>query len=128
FQCQYSFAIAHCNFNLRGDESDSDENFVKRLAGSCKAKFFVEHFDTVQFSEAENISVQMAARNLRYEWFEKIRVENNFDFIVTAHHKEDSTETVLLNIMRGTGLEGLKGIPPKNNFVIRPLLFASREE
>ncbi len=128
FQCQYSFAIAHCNFNLRGEESNEDEKFVNELANKYDVKIFTQHFDTLKVAEQENISIQMAARNLRYAWFEKLRAENNFDFIATAHHQEDSTETVLLNIIRGKGLEGLKGVPIKNNFVIRPVLFATRKE
>ncbi len=128
FQCQYTFAIAHCNFNLRGEESNADEKFVNELANKYDVKVFSQHFDTLKVAEQENISIQMAARNLRYKWFEKLRTENNFDFIATAHHQEDSTETVLLNIIRGKGLEGLKGIPVKNNFVIRPVLFATRKE
>lgn len=128
FKSNYIFTLAHCNFNLRGDESNDDENFVKQLADKYKAQFIVQRFDTTKLSESENISIQMAARNLRYEWFEKLRIERHFDFIVTAHHREDSTETVLLNITRGTGLEGLKGIAPKNNFIIRPMLFAMRKQ
>lgn len=127
-KCRYSFAITHCNFNLRGEESNGDEDFVKELAGKYQVKVFTESFDTLKVTEEENLSIQMAARKLRYEWFEKLRVENDFDYIVTAHHKQDSTETVLLNITRGTGLEGLKGIAAKNNFIIRPLLFATREK
>lgn len=127
-QSNYSFSIAHCNFNLRGEESNGDENLVNQLAEKYKVKFFVKHFDTLKVLEAENISIQMAARNLRFAWFEKLRIENNFDFIATAHHQHDVTETVLLNIIRGTGLEGLKGILARNNFIIRPLLFANREE
>ncbi len=128
FKSNYSFSIAHCNFNLRGDESKGDEMFVKQLADKCNAKIYVAQFETLSVAKAENISIQMAARNLRYEWFEKLRVENNLDFIATAHHNDDSTETVLLNIVRGAGVEGLKGIVARNNFVIRPLLFASRKE
>src|SRR5436190_12450947 len=91
-----SFSIAHCNFNLRGDESNTDEKFVEQLADKYKVQFWFERFDTSKTAEAENISIQMAARNLRYQWFENLRKENLFDFIATAHHKEDSTETVLL--------------------------------
>lgn len=128
FKSKYSFSIAHCNFNLRSEESDGDEKFVKELAIKYDVKVFTRNFDTLKVAEEENISIQMAARKLRYEWFEQLKVENVFDFIATAHHKEDSTETVLLNITRGTGLEGLKGIAAKNNCIIRPLLFATREQ
>ncbi len=128
FQSGYSFSISHCNFNLRGDESNGDEKFVRVLAEKFKVQFFVEHFDTEKIVDEESISIQMAARKLRYDFFERIRSEHQYNFIATAHHQQDSTETVLLNIIRGTGLEGLKGIAAKNNFVIRPLLFAAREQ
>ena len=128
FRSNYPFSIAHCDFNLRGDESNGDEQFVKALAVKYKVQCFVENFETRKVSEEESVSIQMAARKLRYDFFERLRTEHQISFIVTAHHKQDSTETVLLNIVRGTGLEGLKGIAAKNNFVIRPLLFATREE
>lgn len=123
-----SFAIAHCNFRLRENESDDDEQFVKQLAESYSAPFYVKHFDTQQFADTEGISVQMAARRLRYEWFEQVRDENMYSAIATAHHKNDDVETFFINLVRGTGIAGLKGIRPRHNNIIRPLLFALREE
>ena len=127
FRVNRPFSIAHCNFKLREKESDDEEMFVKQLSEKYEVKYFIKHFDTKKFSEEESVSIQMAARKLRYDWFEKLRIENDFGFIATAHHKNDNTETVLLNLVRGKGIEGLIGIPSKNNFIIRPLLFASRD-
>jgi tRNA(Ile)-lysidine synthase len=122
------FGIAHCNFGLRGEESEGDERFVRGLAEQHNAPFHVMHFDTEQVAESEGISVQMAARRLRYEWFEEIRFANNYTAIATAHHLNDDVETFFINLVRGTGLAGLKGIPPRQGNIIRPLLFALREE
>lgn len=123
-----NFGIAHCNFGLRGAESEADEGFVKALAEELKVPFFVKKFNTKQFSGANKISTQMAARDLRYQWFEEIRKENNYNFIATAHHKNDVAETILLNLVKGTVLKGLHGIKPKNKYIIRPLLWADKEE
>ncbi len=128
FKLKINFAIAHCNFKLRGKESDKDQKFVKELAIKYKANFYTIDFETEKYAKDKGISTQMAARDLRYFWFEKIRSENNFDFIAVAHNKNDVAETILLNLVRGTGLKGLTGISPKNNNVIRPLLFASRDD
>ena len=124
----YNFAVAHCNFQLRGKESDKDQEFVKSLADKYKSQFFTINFETEKYATDKGISTQMAARDLRYYWFEKIRSENNFDFVAIAHNKNDVAETILLNLVRGTGLKGLTGIAPKNNKIIRPLLFASRDD
>ncbi len=123
-----NFAVAHCNFKLRGKESDKDQHFVKELADKYKSHFFTIDFETSKYATDKGISTQMAARDLRYYWFEKIRSENDFDFIAVAHNKNDVAETILLNLVRGTGLKGLTGIAPKNNKIIRPLLFASRDD
>lgn len=120
-------ALAHCNFQLRGAESDADEAFVRDLALRLELPFFVKHFDTRAFAQENGLSVQMAARQLRYSWFEEIRRENTFTAIATAHHLNDTVETTLLNLARGTGLNGLTGIPVRNGYVVRPLLFAQRD-
>jgi len=128
FQAGFRAGIAHCNFGLRGEESDGDEAFVKALAAEYKFPFFVRDFSTRDHAEKEGISTQMAARDLRYRWFEEIRAENGFDWIATAHHANDSFETVILNVVRGTGLAGFHGIAAQNKTLIRPLIFASRAE
>jgi tRNA(Ile)-lysidine synthase len=126
-KAKLDFVIAHCNFGLRGEESNEDEMFVKKLSIKYKVPFITTTFQTAEFAENEKISTQMAARVLRYEWFEKIRKEQNCDYIATAHHQNDVLETVLLNLTKGTGIAGLHGIRAKNGFVIRPLLFAEKE-
>lgn len=120
--------IAHCNFGLRGKDSEQDELFVKALASDYNYTFFTEKFNTKLFSKNHGVSTQMAARELRYKWFETIRITNDFHWIATAHHANDSLETVLLNLTRGTALSGMHGILVRNNLVIRPMLFATREE
>lgn len=127
-KAKLSFAVAHCNFGLRGEESDADEQFVKKLAKKYKIPFYAEQFETEVFAQQEKISVQMAARVLRYEWFETLCQTQGFACIATAHHLNDTLETVLFNLTKGTGIAGLHGIQPKNGKVIRPLLFAGREE
>lgn len=122
----YQFSIAHCNFNLRADESQRDENFVKLLAAVLSVPFYVKHFDTKAYANGKHISTQMAARDLRYQWFEALRVEKNYTYIAVAHHQNDSIETLLLNLTRGTGISGMHGILPKRDKIIRPLLFLSR--
>lgn len=124
----YDFGIAHCNFQLRGDEADGDEKFVKSLAQEYGVPFHVIKFDTKAYSKQHKISIQEAARDLRYEWLEGIRVEHGFDWLITAHHKDDSIETFLYNLVRGTGIAGLHGILEKKGTVVRPLLFASKAE
>jgi tRNA(Ile)-lysidine synthase len=118
--------IAHCNFNLRGLESDKDEESVKHFASTHKIPFFTVSFDTTGFATEKGISIQMAARELRYRWFEEIRLKNNYTCISVAHNLNDNVETFLINLTRGTGIAGLTGMKPKHNSLIRPLLFASR--
>lgn len=124
----WPFVMAHCNFRLRGAESDGDEAFVRELAESWGVVCLTHAFDTEAFAQENDLSLQMAARQLRYAWFEKIRAERGLDSIVTAHHLNDAVETTLLNLARGTGLRGLAGIAARQGRVLRPLLFATREE
>ncbi|WP_424493798.1 tRNA lysidine(34) synthetase TilS [Salinimicrobium sp. GXAS 041] len=121
-------ALAHCNFNLRNEESDADEDFVVELADALELEVFVEHFDTTSYAEDNKLSVQMAARDLRYRWFAELKEHMDFDYLLTAHHSNDNLETFIINFVRGTGLEGLTGIPAKNEFILRPLLPFSRAE
>ncbi|MFN4146170.1 MAG: tRNA lysidine(34) synthetase TilS [Runella sp.] len=123
-----NFGIAHCNFQLRANESEADEEFVRSIALQYNAPFFTKRFDTKAVAKLEKISTQMAARNLRYQWFEEVRLSKGFDWILTAHHQDDLLETLLLNMVRGTGLAGLHGILPKNGAIVRPLLFTTRHE
>jgi tRNA(Ile)-lysidine synthase len=121
-------AIAHCNFQLRGVESFGDQKFVQDYAEDTGIPIFVTQFDTEAFAKDYKLSTQVAARELRYNWFYELLETEKFDYILTAHHADDNLETFLINLTRGTGLEGLTGIPVQNNKVIRPLLFLSREE
>ena len=123
-----NFALAHCNFQLRGDESIADEEFVKRTAIQFKIDFYITHFDTVGYMNQNKVSVQMAARELRYTWFAKILKQHGIGILVTAHHADDNLETFLINLSRGTGIEGLNGIPAKNDSFFRPLLPFSRAQ
>jgi tRNA(Ile)-lysidine synthase len=125
---KYKIAVAHCNFNLRGAESDGDAVFVEQYCLNNKIDFYYKKFDTKKYKQEQKISTQMVARNLRYEWFEQIRKENGFHFIATAHHLDDQLETILLNFTKGTGVNGLKGMLPKNNFIIRPMLAVSKQD
>ena len=131
-RCGFNFEIAHCNFQLRGEESMRDEGFVKNLAAQYGAPVHVVRFDTKKYSEGNKISIQVAARELRYKWFDELSNElkkkNSRVFIVTAHHANDNIETLLINFLKGTGIDGLQGIPVKNKNIVRPLLFAKREE
>ena len=122
------FALAHCNFNLRGEESDSDETFVYELAKELELEVFIESFDTENYAKLNKLSVQMAARDLRYMWFNEMAEQLKFDYILTAHHADDDLETFLINLSRGTGLDGLTGIPEINDNIVRPLLPFSRDE
>lgn len=124
----FKFGIAHCNFNLRGEESVRDEAFVKALAENADVPFYAIHFDTTAFAATQNVSIQMAARTLRYNWFAELAAQHGFTKIAVAHHQNDVVETVLLNLTRGTGIGGLHGILPKRGNIIRPLLFLSRAE
>ncbi|MDR3132574.1 MAG: tRNA lysidine(34) synthetase TilS [Prevotellaceae bacterium] len=128
YQSGWETGIAHCNFSLRGSESDGDERFVKQWAQERTIPFFSARFDTKHYAAAHGVSTQMAARTLRYTWFEEIRATQNYAGIVTAHHAGDNAETLLLNLTRGTGLKGLCGMAPVAGHIIRPLLFATRRE
>ena len=127
-QLDYEIAIAHCNFQLRGMESFEDQNFVQEYADANNIPLFVTQFDTKAFAEDYKLSTQVAARELRYNWFYELLETENYDYILTAHHADDNLETFLINLSRGTGLEGLTGIPEQNENIIRPLLLFSREE
>ena len=122
------FAIAHCNFNLRDNESDGDEEFVARAAQNLEVKVHIQHFNTISFAADHKLSIQMAARELRYRWFEELRIAENADYILVAHHANDSLETFLINFVRSTGPEGLAGIKAENDKILRPLLKFSRQE
>jgi tRNA(Ile)-lysidine synthase len=124
----YDIYIAHCNFNLRGEESDGDEQFIRNYAAENNIKLFVTRFDTTLFAADNKLSIQLAARKLRYAWFEELIAENQLDYLLTAHHLDDSLETFLINLTRGTGIEGLTGIPQLNQNIVRPLLIFSRDE
>lgn len=126
-QSGLKISLAHCNFHLRKKESDADEAFVLEMAENLDLEVFVEHFDTQKYADDKKISIQMAARELRYHWFEELRGLLQFDYILTAHHANDDLETFLINFIRGTGLEGLTGIPESNQFILRPLLPFSRK-
>lgn len=122
------FSLAHCNFKLRYEDSDRDAVFVKSLAEKLKVQEHNIEFDTTSYSEDKNISTQMAARELRYFWFEELIKKFNYDYVLTAHHTNDNIETVLINLTRGTSLHGLSGIPEVNGNIVRPLLPFTREE
>ncbi len=125
---KFSCGIAHCNFKLRGEDSDLDEQFVEKLAEKYKFQLHKISFDTQKYAQENGISIEMAARDLRYEWFEKIRQEFGYQYIALAHHKDDVIETFFINLVRGTGIRGLSGIKSKNGNIIRPLLFANQQD
>jgi tRNA(Ile)-lysidine synthase len=124
----YNFVMAHCNFNLRGKDSYFDEVFVKNLSKHSNVKYYNKSFNTEKYAKDNNLSIQMAARELRYKWFEEIRIKLKYDFILIAHHLDDDFETFFINLLRGTGLRGLLGINVRNNKIVRPLLFAHKRE
>lgn len=124
----YVCEAAHCNFHLRGEESDRDEVFVKRLCEKMGIPLHRIDFETERYAVENKISIEMAARELRYNWFAEIKKKTKADVIAVAHHQDDSVETILLNLIRGTGLNGLLGIRPKNGSIVRPLLCLSRKE
>ena len=150
FVAQYDFVMAHCNFQLRGAESERDEQFVKLLGEKYQKKVLVKRFDTAKFAAEKKISIQVAARELRYEWFndvvneertmsnEKVKSKNEklstynlqltTPYILTAHHANDNIETLLINFFKGTGIAGLHGILPAQGKRVRPLLFARKDE
>lgn len=125
---ELDFAVAHCNFHLRGEDSDGDQQFVENLSKEMEKECLVAEFNTEEYSQKQKVSIQIAARELRYRWFDSLLEENQYDFLLTAHHLDDSMETFLINLSRGTGLEGLLGIPEQNGKIRRPLLIFSRKE
>ncbi|MES2430934.1 MAG: tRNA lysidine(34) synthetase TilS [Bacteroidota bacterium] len=137
FRAGYDFSIAHCNFKLRGEHSDSDEQFVKELAKKYNVPFYVKSFNTTEISKENKRSIEETARDLRYQWFNELLQSEHFQNssliihnskLLTAHHADDNIETVLMNFFRGTGIKGLHGILPKQNKLIRPLLFAAKDD
>lgn len=122
----FNFGIAHCNFQLRGDESTRDQEFCKNLANQLRVPFHITKFDTSTYASEHKVSIQMAARDLRYHWFEQVRYEHGYAVIALAHHQNDAIETILLNLTRGTGIAGLHGILPKSESLVRPMLFLTR--
>src|SRR5215213_9002401 len=130
-QSGIQFSIAHCNFQLRGAESERDENFVRSLGEKYGAEVFVKKFDTEAYANEKKLSIQEAARDLRYEWFARLKTENGFSSTLLADHADDNIETLMMNFFRGTGLQGLTAIPEsdfKNSYLLRPLLTARRKE
>ena len=127
-QAKASFVVAHCNFHLRGEESDGDEQFVREYALRNGLTLYVKHFETETYAKEHGISIEMAARDLRYAWFEELRQQLGYDYIAVAHHADDQLETFFINLLRGAGIRGLKGMQPVNGHVIRPLLDVSRAE
>ena len=124
----YDLEVVHCNFHLRGEESVRDENFVRSLCERLGLNVTVVHFDTVAYSAQKKISIEMAARELRYDFYERVREKNNAAAIAVAHHRDDVAETMILNLMRGTGIKGLHGIRSRNGYIIRPLLGCSKQD
>jgi tRNA(Ile)-lysidine synthase len=127
-RANYKISLAHCNFHLRDEESNRDEAFVRRWAKENNIPLFVKEFDTYQYMKENKLSLEMAARDLRYNWFNSLLESEGFTCLCTAHHLDDSIETFFINLLRGTGIAGLHGIKVKNDKIVRPLLFATREE
>lgn len=136
-QANYSFVIAHCNFQLRGEESDRDEQFVKELGKKYAVEVLVKRFATEKYANNKKMSIQVAARELRYTWFNELITQDSSSdsyrdttpgFLLTAHHLDDNIETMLMNLFKGTGISGLRGMLPKQGKIVRPLLFAKKEE
>ena len=127
-QLDYRIEAIHCNFHLRGEESDRDEEFVKRLCKQQDIPLHLIHFDTIEYTSAHQVSIEMAARELRYRYFEQLRQDMGAETVCVAHHRDDAVETLIMNLMRGAGIHGLTGIHPKNGCVVRPLLDVSRQE
>jgi len=125
---EYQLIAAHCNFHLRGEESERDMHFVENLCKTLGIPLYIKQFDTLTYAETRKLSVEMAARELRYSWFEQLLQEQNAQAIVVAHHESDQAETLLLNLCRGTGLKGLCGMHPKNGHIIRPLLEIAKKD
>lgn len=127
-QLNYNISLAHCNFKLRDKESDLDEEFVRNISQKTSNQIFTKTFNTSTFAKKNKISTQIAARALRYNWFQEVLHEHNFDFVLTAHHADDNLETFLINLTRGSGLEGFIGIPAQNGTIVRLLLPFSRAD
>ena len=123
-----NFSIAHCNFQLRGKESDDDELFIKKWCSEKDIKLYNKKFSTEDYCKNNKLTIQMGARELRYEWFRELIDKEKHDFIVTAHHIDDQLETFIINSIRGTGIDGLVGIPDKINKIVRPLLMISKDQ
>ncbi len=128
YTLSYNCIVLHCNFQLRNEESNNDEKFVKEISLKYNYEFITKKFDTKQYADDNGISIQMAARELRYNFFEETRQKYNCKLIVTAHHADDNIETFFINLLRGSGLKGISGIPIKYGKIVRPMLFATREE
>ena len=128
YKAGYNFELAHCNFQLRGQEAKDDTAFCENFAKSINAPFHLIYFDTKTYAAEHKLSIQMAARDLRYNWFKKLKTDHQFNNILTAHHANDNVETIFVNLIRGTGIKGLQGIPEKQNDITRPLLFATKDE
>lgn len=124
----FNFSLAHCNFKLREKDSDLDESFCASLAKELGVKFYTQHFNVESYCKKNKISIQMAARELRYNWFKELIKKNKIDYLVTAHHANDVVETIFINLCRSTGINGLKGIPEKTESTVRPLLNFTKEE
>lgn len=124
----YQVIVAHCNFHLREAESVRDEMFVKRICEEKSLAYRTIHFDTIKYAAQNSLSIEMAARELRYKWFEELRQEFDAEAIAVGHHKDDSIETVIMNLVRGTGIRGLTGIEPKAGYIVRPFLCVTRAE
>jgi len=124
----YECIVAHCNFNLRTSESNRDEDFVRNLADSYNLPFYSVHFETNNYAKSNKLSIEMAARNLRYNWFKEMHIKTNSQAIAVAHHADDNIETLLINLVRGTGLRGLTGMKPINDKIVRPMLCCTRLE
>ena len=122
------FSIAHCNFQLRGKESDDDELFINKWCSEKDIKLYNKKFSTEDYCKNNKLTIQMGARELRYEWFSELIDKEKYDFIVTAHHIDDQLETFIINSIRGTGIDGLVGIPDKINKIVRPLLMISKDQ
>jgi len=125
-KCKYRFSVAHCNYNLREEQSENDQKFVINKAKKNKVKYHIKKFDISKINFQKTHSLQMKCRKIRYEWFSELHTKHGYDFILTAHHLNDSIETFFINLFRGTGIEGLTGIPTKRDKLIRPLLFANK--
>ena len=124
----YKFDLVHCNFNLRAEESKLDEKFCLTTAKQLKVKIFIKQFKLEEYCKKHKISIQMAARELRYEWFSELLKKQSYSYLLTAHHSDDLVETIFINLLRGTGIKGLKGISEKKDDIIRPLLIFNKQE